>query len=167
MITMTPIRKDVTNICFIARDDIGTRIGVFWELDNGVEFLTEAGFEKFSTMDEFIEKYGAVSYTEEEEVSFESSAATAQDLDGYPVMETDVDLLDIELDETLGVKSFRRSARSKKRYYAGWFAMVERGKWVTKLTVPVDKYESCIEAGTIKGVFKTQLEAQSACTLNS
>lgn len=166
MITLTPIRKDINPICFIARDNIGAIFGVFWERDDGVEILTNNGFEQFGTMDAFTEKYGSVTYTEEEEVTFESSS-TAQDLDGYPVMETDVEPLDVVLDEALGVKSFRRSARSKKRYYAGWFAIQERGKWVTKLTLPVDKYESCIETGTVKGAFKTQLEAQSACTLSN
>lgn len=165
MITLTPIRKDTkTTLCYIARDDIGTRIGVLWDGVSKVEFLTEQGFETFTSMNEFTAKYGDVSYVEEEEVSFESSACV-QDLDGYPVLETDVDLLDVELDEKMGVKSFRRSARSKKRYYAGWFALVERGKWVTKLTLPVDKYESCIDEGTVKGAFKTQLEAQAACNL--
>lgn len=166
MITLTPIRKDTTNLCYVARDDIGTRIGVLWDLKHGVEYLTETGFTKYANMDEFIETHGAVSYVEEEEVTFESTT-NVHDLDGYPVMETDVDLLDIELDEKMGVKSFRRSARSKKRYYAGWFALVERGKWVTKLTLPVDKYESSVEQGNVKGAFKTQLEAQSACTLHS
>lgn len=152
----------LTDYSFIVETNTGEKIGILVNHDEsyteqtGVEFFTSDCVVKFDSISELEEllgekfQYKEVQKTEEEN--------NTKFIGEYPVNDTDL-VIDIQDDPTVGMSTFRKSARSKKRFYPGWWIVrTEAGEYNPRCTISVDIYNERNGTEALHGPFKTFME---------
>lgn len=123
------------------------------EENEGIELFTMDGSFQFKSIDSMCTslKFNIdFSSSETEETSNEVS------LMEYPVNDTDT-ILDVQSDPVLNLPTFKKSERSKVRFYPGyWIVTTESGEVASRLTVSLSTYEKYKD--TILGPYKTFME---------
>ncbi|AFC21717.1 hypothetical protein GAP32_267 [Cronobacter phage vB_CsaM_GAP32] len=156
------ILKILTEYSFIVETSTGEKMGILVNYDEGttertgIEFFTSDGALKFDSIKELEELLGEEFTYEEIEVTDSTNASKA--LGDYPINDTD-NIIDIQYDDPLGIGSFRKSARSKKRFYPGWWLVRgENGSYLPRLTLSVDIYNERNNTEALYGPFKTYMD---------
>lgn len=123
------------------------------EENDGVELFTLDGSFKFSSTEEMKTKLNFdIDFTE----STSEVVCNDTHLMEYPVNDTDT-VLDVQNDPILNIPTFRKSERSKVRFYPGyWIVTTETGEATPRLTVSQGTYEKYKD--TILGPYKTFME---------
>jgi len=76
----------------------------------------------------------------------------------YPINDTDT-IIDILYDDPLGIGTFRKSTRSKKRFYPGWWLVrSENGSYLPRLTLSIDIYNERNNTEALYGPFKNYMD---------
>lgn len=156
------ILKILTEYSFIVETGTGEKMGILVNYDEGttertgIEFFTSDGILKFDNMSSLEELLGEKFTYQEIEVTDSTNASKA--LGDYPINDTD-NIIDIQYDDPLGIGSFRKSARSKKRFYPGWWLVRgENGTYLPRLTLSVDIYNERNNTEALYGPFKTYMD---------
>lgn len=160
------VLKILTDYSFIVETNTGEKIGILVNHDEshtelkGVEFFTSDGVVRFDSIDELETLLGEKFTYKEVEVRDESAASKF--LGEYPVNDTDL-VLDIQDDPTVGMSTFKKSARSKKRFYPGWWLVrTEAGEYNPRCTISVDIYNERNSTEALYGPYKTFMELNYA-----
>jgi len=156
------ILKILTEYSFIVETNTGDKMGILVNYDEGttertgIEFFTSEGALKFSNIKELEEALGEEFTYAEIEVT--DSTNTSKALGEYPINDTD-NIIDIQNDDPLGIGSFRKSQRSKKRFYPGWWLVRgENGTYLPRLTLSVDIYNERNNTEALYGPFKSYMD---------
>lgn len=123
------------------------------EENEGVELFTLDGSFPFSSTEEMCSVLNLdIDFTE---INSDSSVKETN-LSEYPVNDTDT-IIDVQNDPILNIPTFRKSERSKVRFYPGyWIVTTDTGEVAPRLTVSQSTYEKYKE--TILGPYKTFME---------
>ncbi|AQW88796.1 hypothetical protein pEaSNUABM50_00267 [Erwinia phage pEa_SNUABM_50] len=156
------ILKILTDYSFIVETNTGEKMGILVNYDEGttertgIEFFNSDGSFKFDSMSELQELLGEEFTYAEIEVT--DSTNTSKGLGDYPINDTD-NITDILFDDPLGIGTFRKSARSKKRFYPGWWIVrSENGSYLPRLTISVDIYNERNNTEALYGPFKSYMD---------
>ncbi len=151
------ILKKLTEYSFIAESDGSEKIGILIDHDkspteySGVEFYTADGVLKFSSITELEELLGTPFKYEEVQVK-DNNTKTVGD---YPINDTD-SVYDVQEGEN-GLCTFRKSEKSKKRFFPGWWLVKsESGTYNPRCTISTDTYND--HKDDIYGPYKTFME---------
>lgn len=151
------ILKKLTEYSFIAESDGSEKIGILIDHDkspteySGVEFFTADGVLKFSSITELEELLGTPFKYEEVQVK-ENNTKTVGD---YPINDTD-SVYDVQEGDN-GLCTFRKSEKSKKRFFPGWWLVKsESGTYNPRCTISTDTYND--HKDDIYGPYKTFME---------
>lgn len=151
------ILKKLTEYSFIAESDGSEKIGILIDHDkspteySGVEFFTADGVLKFSSITELEELLGTPFKYEEVQVK-DNNTKTVGD---YPINDTD-SVYDVQEGEN-GLCTFRKSEKSKKRFFPGWWLVKsENGTYNPRCTISTDTYND--HKDDIYGPYKTFME---------
>lgn len=112
--------KILTDYSFIVETKTGEKMGLLVNYDEGttertgIEFFTSDGTFKFDSLSELEALLGEEFTYSEVEVT--DATNTSKALGDYPINDTD-SIFDIQYDDPLGIGTFRKSNRSKKRFY--------------------------------------------------
>lgn len=154
--------KILTEYSFIVVTNTGEKMGILVNYDEGttektgIEFFTSDGSLKFKNINELEELLGEKFVYEEIEISDNTYATKS--LGDYPINDTDT-IIDIQYDDPLGIGTFRKSARSKKRFYPGWWLVrSENGSYLPRLTLSIDIYNERNNTEALYGPFKTYMD---------
>lgn len=156
------ILKILTDYSYIVETDAGEKIGVLVDYNagtterSGIEFFGVDGSFQFDTIEEleavFSEKF------KYEVVEQKDKNTSSKSIGEYPINDTDT-ITDILYDDPLGIGTFRKSQRSKKRFYPGWWLVrTESGAYLPRLTLSVDIHEERKDTDALHGPFKTYME---------
>lgn len=154
-----PTLKKLTETSFILENDLLEKIGIVVDYTNipnsqktGVELFTTDGIIQFNSISEISELLGEDIVIKEKETN--NNTSNTKSIGGYPINDTDSVHDVIENENEL--PTFKKSSRSKKRFYPGWWIVpTESGNSVLpRLTLSV---ESSGLPG-ILGPFKTYME---------
>lgn len=159
------ILKVLTEYSYIATTSTGEKMGILVNYDagmterTGIEFFSPDGTFKFSTLAEFEELLGEKFIFEEIQIPEGSeNSKTQKSLGDYPINDTDI-MIDIQTCDELQIGTFRKSERSKKRFYPGWWILKsENGKYLPRLTLSVDIYNQRNGTDELYGPFKTYMD---------
>lgn len=156
------VLKILTEYSFIVETTTGEKMGILVNYDEGtterkgIEFFTSTGTLKFDSMAGLEELLGE-KFTYAEIVITDSTNASKA-LGDYPINDTDT-IIDILYDDPLGIGTFRKSSRSKKRFYPGWWLVrSENGLYLPRLTLSTDIYEERNNTEALYGPFKTYMD---------
>jgi hypothetical protein len=156
------ILKVLTEYSFIVETNTGEKMGILVNYDEGttertgLEFFTSTGILKFKTISE-LEELLNETFTYAEIVVTDSTNASKA-LGDYPINDTDT-IIDILYDDPLGIGTFRKSTRSKKRFYPGWWLVrSENGTYLPRLTLSIDIYNERNNTEALYGPFKTYMD---------
>lgn len=156
------ILKVLTEYSFIVETNTGEKMGILVNYDEGttertgLEFFTSTGILKFNTISE-LEELLNETFTYAEIVVTDSTNASKA-LGDYPINDTDT-IIDILYDDPLGIGTFRKSTRSKKRFYPGWWLVrSENGTYLPRLTLSIDIYNERNNTEALYGPFKTYMD---------
>lgn len=151
------ILKRLTDYSFIAETDSSEKIGILIDHDKstteytGIEFFTSDGVLKFDSITELEQLLGTPFKYEEVKVKDTNTKFVGE----YPVNDTD-SVYDIQDDET-GISTFKKSEKSKKRFYPGWWLVkAESGSYNPRCTISTDTYNE--HKDDIYGPYKTFME---------
>ena len=152
------VLKRLTDDAYIVESESLGKIGLLIDYSKGVtdktglEFISGESVTHFSTLSDLEAVLGELTFKEEE-----VKTETTKVLDDYPVNDTD-NVIDVQSTEE-GLSTFRKSTRSTKRFYPGWWAVRnEKGITQPKLTISLDIYNEKCKTGDIQGPFKTHME---------
>lgn len=156
------ILKILTECSYIVETEAGEKMGILIDYNEGitektgVEFLNRDGKFEFDSIKDLESLLGLEFKYEEIEVK--DNNATSKSLGEYPINDTD-SITDILYDDPLGIGTFRKSTRSKKRFYPGWWLVrAESGSYTPRLTLSVDIYNERNGTELLYGPFKTYME---------
>ena len=156
------ILKILTEYSFIVETNTGEKMGILVNYDEGtterkgLEFFTSTGVLKFNTISE-LETILNEPLTYAEIVVTDSTNASKA-LGDYPINDTDT-IIDILYDDPLGIGTFRKSTRSKKRFYPGWWLVrSENGSYLPRLTLSIDIYNERNNTEALYGPFKNYMD---------
>lgn len=151
------ILKKLTEYSFIAESDGSEKIGILIDHDkspteySGVEFFTSDGVLKFSSITELEELLGTPFKYEEVQVKDKNTKTVGE----YPINDTD-SVYDVQEGEA-GLYTFRKSVKSKKRFFPGWWLVKsESGTYNPRCTISIDTYND--HKDDIYGPYKTFME---------
>lgn len=156
------VLKILTQDSFIVETNSGEKMGIIVNYDEGttentgIEFFSIDGNLKFSSMQELEDLLGEeFSY---KEIEIQENHTNTKAIEEYPVNDTDT-VLDVQNDPVLGISTFRKSSRSKKRFYPGWWIVKnESGAYNPRCTISVDIYNERNGTDSLHGPFKTFME---------
>lgn len=156
------VLKILTDYSFIVETNIGEKIGILINYDEGttenkgIEFFSPDGNIKFNSMDE-LENLLGEKFTYKD-IEIKDSHSDTKSIDEYPVNDTD-NIIDVQSDPLIGISTFRKSTRSKKRFYPGWWILKnESGTYNPRCTLSVDIYNERNGTDSLHGPFKTFME---------
>lgn len=156
------ILKVLTDYSFIVETNTGEKMGILVNYDEGttertgIEFFNQDGSFKFDGMSDLQALLGEEFTYAEIEVT--DATNTSKALGDYPINDTD-SIIDILNDDPLGIGTFKKSARSKKRFYPGWWLVrSESGAYTPRLTLSVDIYNERNNTEALYGPFKTYMD---------
>ena len=151
------ILKKLTEYSYIAETDGSEKIGILIDHDKspteyrGVEFFTSDGVLKFDSLAELEELLGTPFKYEEVQVK----DTNTKFIGDYPVNDTD-SVYDVQEGEN-GISTFRKSEKSKKRFFPGWWLVKsESGVYNPRCTISTDTFEN--HKDDIYGPYKTFME---------
>ena len=151
------ILKRLSDYSFIAETDSSEKIGILIDHDkstteySGIEFFTSDGVLKFDSITKLEQLLGTPFKYEEVKVKDTNTKFVGE----YPVNDTD-SVYDIQDDET-GISTFKKSEKSKKRFYPGWWLVkAESGSYNPRCTISTDTYNE--HKDDIYGPYKTFME---------
>lgn len=151
------ILKKLTDYSYIAETDSSEKIGILIDHDRspteykGVEFFTADGVLKFDSLNELEELLGTPFKYEEVQVK----DTNTKFIGDYPVNETD-NVYDVQETDS-GLCTFKKSQKSKKRFYPGWWLVkTEAGTYNPRCTISTDTFDEHKE--DIYGPYKTFME---------
>lgn len=155
-----PSLKKLTETSFILENDFSEKIGIVIDYTNvpnseksGVELFSTDGVINFKSISEISELLGEEIIIKDKEKN--DSTTNTKSISGYPINDTD-SIHDV-IEEEGSLPTFRKSMRSKKRFYPGWWIVpTENGSsLLPRLTISV---ESLDEKSGIHGPYKTYME---------
>ncbi|SOK58543.1 hypothetical protein [Yersinia phage fHe-Yen9-04] len=156
------ILKILTDYSFIVETVSGEKIGILVNYDEGttertgIEFFNADGSFKLDSISQLQDLLGEEFTYAEIEVT--DSTNTSKSLGDYPINDTDT-ITDILYDDPLGIGTFKKSSRSKKRFYPGWWLVrSENGTYLPRLTISVDIYNERNNTEALYGPFKTYMD---------
>lgn len=156
------ILKILTEYSFIIETATGEKMGILVDYDEGttertgVEFFGPDGVLKFDSLSELESLLGEK--FEYSEIEVTDANVSSKFLGEYPINDTD-SIIDILYDDPLGIGTFRKSNRSKKRFYPGWWIVkTEAGTYNPRLTMSVDIYNERNNTDALYGPFKSYME---------
>lgn len=154
------VLKKLTDYSFIAETDSGEKIGLLVDHDSssteytGIEFFTPDGILKFESISELEGLLGSKFIYKESEVT--DSSTNTKFIGDYPVNDTD-NVYDVQEDSVIGISTFKKSEKSKKRFYPGWWLVkTESGTYNPRCTISTDTYVQYKDS--IYGPYKTFME---------
>ncbi|EBS4516370.1 hypothetical protein DQT32_02935 [Salmonella enterica subsp. enterica serovar Braenderup] len=154
--------KILTDYSFIVETKTGEKMGILVNYDEGttektgIEFFTGDGTFKFDSLSELETLLGEEFTYSEVEVT--DATNTSKALGDYPINDTD-SIVDIQYDDPLGIGTFRKSNRSKKRFYPGWWVVrTESGSYLPRLTISVDIYNERNNTEALFGPYKSYMD---------
>lgn len=152
----------LTDYSFIVETNTGEKIGILVNHDEshtelkGVEFFTPDGVVQFNSLSELEDLLGE-KFTYKE-VQKNDEETNTKFIGEYPVNDTD-SVIDIQDDPVVGLSTFRKSTRSKKRFYPGWWLVrTEAGEYLPRCSISVDIYTERNSTDALHGPFKTYME---------
>lgn len=152
-----PILKALTQYSYIIETDASEKIGLIVDHNktsdssSGVELFTKDSIGKFESMEELESLLGTFKYKELKETNTQENTKFIGD---YPVNDTD-NVYDVQEGEP--ISTFRKSEKSKKRFYPGWWLVKsESGVYNPRCTISTDTYEQYKDS--LYGPFKTFME---------
>lgn len=159
--------KEITESSYIVYSGTGEKVGIVIDYSNhkfkkGLEYITVEGtITPYGSYDELQTVFDSDIEFEKKEIT-ETELRNVKFLDEYPINETDelLDVLEPTEDSVVNVSTFRKSKRSKKRFYPGWWITKSENKdeYVTRLTLSTDIVEERIGSGELHGPYKTHME---------
>lgn len=156
------ILKILTQYSFIVETETSEKIGILVNYDEGttektgIEFFNSDGIFKFNNIKELEDLLGEEFVYSEIEIT--DMTNTSKALGEYPINETD-NIIDILYDDPLGIGTFRKSTRSKKRFYPGWWIVkTDNGNYQPRLTISIDIYNEKNNSESLFGPFKTYMD---------
>ncbi|WPJ50606.1 hypothetical protein RCIP0023_00564 [Klebsiella phage RCIP0023] len=152
-----PVLKPLTTYSYIIETESSEKIGLIVDHNKtnnnltGVEFFTKDGVVKFDNMNELEDLLGTFVYKELKETNIQENTKFIGD---YPVNDTD-NVYDVQ--EGIPISTFRKSEKSKKRFYPGWWLIKsESGVYNPRCTISTDTYDE--NKDSLYGPFKTFME---------
>jgi|AGFT01.1.fsa_nt_gi hypothetical protein len=156
------VLNKLTDYSFILENEAGEQLGILVDYSagttdrTGIELFNNDGVYAFNSLTELEEMLGESFQVKEKEQN--DSTVSTKEIDGYPVNDTDL-TIGVETDSVTGYPVFRKSQRSKKQFYPGWWVVqTAAGDYLARLTLSVDIYEERKDSGKIFGPFKTYME---------
>ncbi len=156
------VLKKLTDYSFIVETETQEKLGIMVNYDEGtsertgIDFFTSTSRLSFSTVAELEKVLGEPLTYKESETTDSTDVSKA--LGDYPINDTDT-IHDIQFDDPLGIGTFRKSNRSKKRFYPGWWLVKgENGTYSSRLTLSVDIYNERNNTDALYGPFKTYMD---------
>lgn len=157
-----PKLKVLTDYSYIVETSDGEKIGVLVDYNAGT--TERCGVELFSSEGTFtcesiqdLETVLGEKFVYEE-LQHKDNTVSSKALGEYPINDTD-NIIDIQYDDPLQIGTFRKSKRSKKRFYPGWWIVqTESGSYLPRLTLSVDIYDERNGTELLHGPFKTYME---------
>lgn len=152
------LAKRITDDSFILKMDIvQEKIGILVDYKNsknfnGVELFLKGSSVKYNSLEELQNelKFDIEFIKEKETIS------SNIDMMDYPIMDGD-SIIDVQICPLLNVPTFRKSERSKVRFYAGWWLVPSStGELTPRCTISIDTYEK--NKDVIQGPYKTFME---------
>lgn len=123
------------------------------EENEGIELFTMDGSFQFISIESMC---SSLKFNIDFDSSETKEPITEVGLMEYPVNDTDT-ILDVQNDAILNIPTFKKSERSKVRFYPGyWIVTTESGEVSSRLTVSLGTYEKYKD--TILGPYKTFME---------
>lgn len=154
--------KEITETSYILYSDNGDKLGLLFDytqLENksGYELIFSDGNKtSFDTLGELETLLGSTITIEKTEIVIDNNNSTKM-LDDYPINDTD-NVYDVDNIEN-GIPSFKKSKRSQKRFYPGWWIIKSpKGEYQPRLTISLDIYKEQSSTNTIHGPYKTFME---------
>lgn len=156
----TVYMKKISDVSFILMSELNEKIGLLVdytesqdENSSGFELFTTDGNIKVKTLSELENVLNCKLVEKEEDLS---TKTYTNDIDGYPVNDTDT-IIDIQYDALTGLNTFRKSERSKTRFYPGWWIVTPQGALTQpRLTISTKTYED--DTVIKSGPYKTYME---------
>lgn len=156
------ILKVLTEGSYIVEMLDGEKMGILIDYNEGitektgVEFLSKDGKFEFESITELEQLLGVeFKYEQLEE---KDDNVSSKFIGEYPINDTDT-IVDVQYDDPLGIGTFRKSTRSKKRFYPGyWIVKAESGTYNPRLTISVDIYEERKDTDLLRGPYKSFME---------
>lgn len=156
----TVYMKKISDASYVLLSELNEKIGLLVDYtenqdedSSGFELFTTDGNIKVQSLPELEEILNCKFIEKEEDLSTKSYT---NDIDGYPVNDTDT-IIDIQYDALTGLKTFRKSERSKTRFYPGWWIVTPNGSPTKpRLTISTKTYED--ETVIKTGPYKTYME---------
>lgn len=156
------VLNKLTDYSFILETDAGEQLGIIVDYSagtterTGLELFNNDGVYPFNSLTELEEMIGEPFKVKEKEQT--DITTSTKEIDGYPVNDTDT-IIGVSVNEDTGYPVFRKSERSKKLFYPGWWVVqTAEGDYLARLTLSVDIYNERKDTGKIFGPFKTYME---------
>lgn len=156
------ILKILTDYSYIVETNTGEKMGILVNYDEGttertgIEFFNSDGSFKFDNISALEDLLGEeFTYSE---INVTDSTNTSKELGDYPINNTD-NIIDILFDDPLGIGTFRKSERSKKRFYPGWWIVRnDNDSYLPRLTISVAIYNERNNTDKLYGPFKSYMD---------